>query len=256
MPSLASNYRSHDYKFLLQRWRSVCRTSGLRMSRVSEIDGFPCYEILSPSLKYQQAIYLSAGIHGDETGSTEGLLAWAETHLDKLHSLPLLIYPCMNPWGLVNNSRVDAQGVDLNRIWDSPKNLFIQHITERCKELDFKLVLNLHEDFDGQGVYLYEPNRGGCPTKHAEQILKTVSPWITRDPRRKIDGRTAKNGIIRPRPSNPPEDGIPEALYFYLKYKCPTFTFETPSEFDLNLRINAQASMVQKAISIADSSVI
>ena len=251
MPSLTSNYRSHDYKFLLQRWRSVCRTSGLRMTQVSKLDGFPCYEIVSPSLKYQQAIYLSAGIHGDESGSTEGMLAWAEAHVDRLHSIPLLIYPCMNPWGLVNNSRFDAQGVDLNRVWDLHQNPLIQYITERCKELDFKLVLNLHEDFDGLGVYLYEPIRGGRPTEHAEQILKTVSPWITRDPRRKIDGRSAKNGIIRPRPTNPPEDGIPEALYFYLRYKCPTFIFETPSEFDLNLRIKAQASMIKKAISIA-----
>tara|TARA_B110000483_G_scaffold230503_1_gene295782 strand:- start:439 stop:1110 length:672 start_codon:yes stop_codon:yes gene_type:complete len=223
------------------------------MTQVSKLDGFPCYEIVSPSLKYQQAIYLSAGIHGDESGSTEGMLAWAEAHVDRLHSIPLLIYPCMNPWGLVNNSRFDAQGVDLNRVWELPQNPFIQYITERCKELDFKLVLNLHEDFDGLGVYLYEPIRGGRPTEHAEQILKTVSPWITRDPRRKIDGRSAKNGIIRPRPTNPPEDGIPEALYFYLRYKCPTFTFETPSEFDLNLRIKAQASMIKKAISIAHS---
>ena len=108
-------YRSHNYKFLIQRWRSVCRTSGLRISKVAEIDGFPCYEIYSPVLHSQNTIYLSAGIHGDETGSTEGLLAWAESNLSTLRSLPLLIYPCLNPWGLENNSRFDAIGVDLNR---------------------------------------------------------------------------------------------------------------------------------------------
>ena len=40
----------------------------------------------------------------------------------------------------------------------------------------------------------------------------------------------------------------PEALYFYRRHKCPTFTFETPSEFDLNLRIKAQSAMIQRAV--------
>ncbi|MBT5914846.1 MAG: DUF2817 domain-containing protein, partial [Opitutae bacterium] len=68
------------------------------------------------------------------------------------------------------------------------------------------------------------------------------------DPRRKIDGRKAKNGIIRPRPTNPPKDGIPEALYFYLTHKCRTFTFETPSELDLSLRVQAQSAMIENMI--------
>ncbi len=248
-----SNYRSHDYKFLLQRWRSICRLSGLRMSKVSEVDGFPCYEILSPSLKSQNAIYLSAGIHGDETGATEGMLAWAETNVDRLCHLPLIIYPCLNPWGLVNNSRLDVHGVDLNRIWDKPSHSFIQYITARIKEMNFKLVLTLHEDFDAQGVYLYEPGNGVRTSLQADQILESVSSVINRDPRRKIDGRSAKNGIIRPRPSNPPADGIPEALYFYISYKCTTFTFETPSEFDLSLRAQSHSIMIQEAISNSGS---
>ena len=241
-------YRSHNYKFLLQRWRSVCRTSGLRISKVAEIDGFPCYEIYSPALHSQNTIYLSAGIHGDETGSTEGLLAWAESNLSTLRSLPLLIYPCLNPWGLENNSRFDAIGVDLNRSWKCPDNHLIQYIIKRSKEFNFKLVLNLHEDFDGIGVYLYEPSSGGRPTGYAEEILEAASPWINRDTRRMIDGRRARNGIIRPRPTNPPVDGIPEALYFYLNNKSPVFTFETPSEYDLHLRLRAQSSMIVAAI--------
>ena len=67
---------------------------------------------------------------------------------------------------------------------------------------------------------------------------------------KKIDGRKATDGIIRPRPSKPPEDGFPEALHFYLNHKCPTYTIETPSEFDLHLRIEAQKAMIQKALSI------
>ena len=79
-----NNYRSHDYKFLVRRWRTVCRIAGLKIKKVAEIDGFPCFEITSRVIKEQNVLYLSAGIHGDESGSTEGLLAWAESNVDRL----------------------------------------------------------------------------------------------------------------------------------------------------------------------------
>ena len=248
MPLSLPKYRSHDYKFLVQRWRRICKESGLKMKKILVLDHFPYFEVSSPVIGKRYIIYLSAGIHGDESASTEGLLAWAQQNLDKLQSLPLLIYPCLNPWGLQNNSRFDAKGIDLNRVWSNPKNILIKHIFNRTKALHFQTVINLHEDFDGQGVYLYEPSRGGRPSTRATGIIEAASAFIPPDPRKMIDGRKATNGIIRPRPSNPPKEGIPEALYFYLKHKCPTFTFETPSEFDLELRIQAHVAMVEKAL--------
>ena len=240
--------RSHNYKFLLQRWRSLCRASGMRMQKVAELDGFPCYEVVSSAISTQPTIYLSAGIHGDEVGSTEGLLRWAESRQNQLSSLPMLIYPCLNPWGLENNSRLDAHGIDLNRVWHHAQNPLVYMIKEKTDKIHLSLVLTLHEDFDGQGVYLYEPSGNGRSNGRAEGIIQSSQPWIQPDPRRMIDGRRARKGIIRPRPNNPPEDGIPEALYFYRRHKCPTFTFETPSEFDLNLRIKAQSAMIQRAV--------
>lgn len=249
--SIAENtYRSHDYKFLIQRWRKVCQLSGLCMQKICEFDNYPCFEISSPVLQNHDVIYLSAGIHGDEPASSQGLLKWAESNLNQLSSFPFLIYPCLNPWGLENNSRWDASRTDLNRIWKDSQNILISYILSRTNNLTFKLVLNLHEDFEGRGVYLYEPSSGGKPSGIAASILQASSSIIACDPRKMIDGRKARNGIIRPRPTNPPEDGFPEALHFYVEHKCLTVTIETPSEFDLLLRINAQSAMVEKAVSI------
>lgn len=242
--------RSHDYKFLIQRWRKLCNRAGLRMSKVAEINGYSNYEVVSPLMEICPTFYLSAGIHGDESGATEGLLKWANLNAHLLHKVPLLIYPCLNPWGLERNSRVDAYGHDLNRVWGKPVNPLIKHIINRTNDLKLQYVLTLHEDFEGQGVYLYEPSMGGRPSGKAEEIVKSAKPFIPADPRRMIDGRKAKNGIIRPRPTNPPDDGIPEALYFYLKHKCSTFTFETPSEFALGLRIEAQVAMISEVIDL------
>ena len=241
-------HRSHDYKFLLQRWRALCRDSGMQMKVLAELDGFPCFEVISPTISLQPTIYISAGIHGDEAGSTEGLLAWAESRQNQLSTLPLLIYPCLNPWGLEHNSRIDATGIDLNRIWDCAQNPLVHKIKEKTAKINFSLILNLHEDFDGLGVYLYEPSGNGRSNGRAEEIIRSAQKWIQPDPRRMIDGRRARNGIIRPRPKNPPEDGMPEALYFYLRHKCPTFTFETPSELDLHLRIECQSAMIERAV--------
>jgi hypothetical protein len=243
-------YGSHDYKFLLQRWRKLCKEAGLNMRQIAQINGYSNYEVVSPLTGHCPTFYLSAGIHGDETGATEGLLKWAKLNAHWLHKAPLLIYPCLNPWGLERNSRLDACGNDLNRAWEKPENPLIRHVIKRTNDLKLQFVITLHEDFDGQGVYLYEPSVGGRRNGKAEEIVNAARPFISPDPRGMIDGRKARHGIIRPRPTNPPDDGMPEALYFYLKHKCSTFTFETPSEFALGLRIEAQVAMIGEAIDI------
>ncbi len=67
------------------------------------------------------SIYISAGIHGDESAATEGLLAWAERNPELLEKLNFLLFPCLNPWGLISNSRYDSEGRDLNRSYHSSK---------------------------------------------------------------------------------------------------------------------------------------
>ena len=117
------------------------------------------------------------------------------------------------------------------------------------KKMEIGLALTLHEDYDANGIYLFEPFSGGRPSSMAENILSHASKVIPRDLRSKIEGRTCRQGIIRPRPNKPPPDGIPEALHLYHANKCSSFTFETPSEFDLQRRIKAHRVMIDKAIS-------
>ena len=128
----------HNYSYLMRRWRALCKKAGLEFSRIGEADGYPCYEICSPVLFNDASVYLSAGIHGDEP-AVLGLLQWAENNVYVLSSLPLLIYPCLNPWGLENNSRLNRRGLDLNRVWDesaTPDCL--------CYAKDSRLLLSYH----------------------------------------------------------------------------------------------------------------
>ena len=79
--------RAHDYRFLMRRWRAVAATANLRIKKYSEAGGWRLYCIAS-RWKNPDApsIYLSAGIHGDEAATTEGLVEWAQANSDALGS--------------------------------------------------------------------------------------------------------------------------------------------------------------------------
>jgi protein MpaA len=238
----------HNYSYLMRRWRMLGKKAGLKFSKIGEADGYPCYEIVSPTLSSKDGIYLSAGIHGDEAGAVLGLLQWAENHVDLLPSLPLLIYPCLNPWGLENNLRYNSHGQDLNRMWDGLATPLIGSIMQRLRGVHFRISLCLHEDYDGQGIYLYAPGGSHSVRKMADHLLSAGQGIIPRDSRRKIDGRKCTNGMIFPRPSKPPPEGMPEALFLYENCGRVNFTLETPSEWAIHQRSDAHAQMIRTAL--------
>jgi protein MpaA len=236
---------SHNYSLLIRRWRVLCKKAGLKFSKIGEADGYPCYEICSPVLSKDGGVYLCTGIHGDEAGAVLGLLQWAESHRDKLSRIPLLIYPCLNPWGLENNSRLNPQGLDLNRAWDGSATPLLAKIMQKIEDYHFRISVCLHEDYDGQGIYLYAP--GGSPKvrKIADTVLSAAEKIIPRDQRKKIDGRKCTNGMIFPKPSKPPVEGMPEALFLYRNCGRVNFTVETPSEWCIKLRASAHTQMLE-----------
>ena len=194
-------------------------------------------------------VYLSAGIHGDEPASTEGLLHWAESNTAILRELPCMIFPCLNPWGLVNNSRLDEAGLDLNRLFQHEEVPFIRALKEAIKPHWFAMSAMLHEDYDGQGLYLYEVQRR--KPFWGEALLEAVRPLIPIDPRTFIDGRRiSKPGILRRKINL--KDGeftmLPEAVYLHQYHSERTFTFETPSEFALDQRTRVQAALVSECV--------
>ena len=108
---LLRHSRAHDYKFLMRRWRAVAAVTDLRIKKYSEAGGCNLYCLASGRKKADApSIYLSAGIHGDEAAATEGLIEWAQANTGILRNLNALVFPCLNPWGLVNNSRRDPEG--------------------------------------------------------------------------------------------------------------------------------------------------
>jgi protein MpaA len=241
--------RAHDYKFLMRRWRAVAAAAELQVKKYSEAGGCNLYCLASRRKKTDApSIYLSAGIHGDEAAATEGLVEWAQANTGALRTLNALIFPCLNPWGLVNNSRRDPDGRDLNRSFHTSA---VPQIAAQMKWLTgcaFDLALNLHEDYDALGLYIYELQR--IKPYWGEILLEAAAEHIPLDSRQKIEGRSARGGIVRRAitPDLMPE--WPEAFVLYFQNAARIFTIETPSEFHLDDRVDAQFKVISKAVDL------
>lgn len=244
--------RAHDYKHLVSRWREVAKKAGLRITKFSEAGGYPIYCVRSaPQVAALPvpSIYLSAGIHGDEAAATEGLLVWAQKNTALLRRLNVMIFPCLNPWGLTGNCRLNADGRDLNR---SFHNDAIPQIAAQKKLMGkkrFDLAMNLHEDYDAIGLYAYEVP--GQKTHWGEKILKAASRFLPIDTRRQIEGRAASRGVVRRAINLNDMPDWPEAFVLHLLHSHRVFTLETPSEFHIDDRVNAQVAIITEAVKLA-----
>ncbi len=246
-------HRSHDYVQLLRDWRAVARSARLRLQRFALVGKLPLYYLRTGAMADANTIYISAGIHGDEPAGPAALLAWAQKNAGQLREHPFLLFPCLNPWGLVNNSRDDENGCDLNRTFAEKRPpIAVRELLQLIEGQRFALSLTLHEDYDATGFYVYEVMRRA--PFWGEQILRKARPLIAIDSRAKIDRRRARAGLVRRqfKPQRFPE--MPESIYLHQRHSYRTFTTETPSEFALETRIAAHVATIEECVRLAQNS--
>jgi len=192
-------------------------------------------------------VYISTGIHGDEPA---GPLAVRQ--LLQENSWPpdvsLWLCPCLNPTGFDLNRRENDEGTDLNRQYLFPTAEETKaHIGWLQRQPAFDLCLCLHEDWESQGFYLYELNPDGQPS-FAESIIERVGEVCPIDHSDMIEGRSARNGIVRPSVDPRSRPQWPEA-FFLLTYKTRlSYTLEAPSDFPLRVRVTALVAAVQTGV--------
>ena len=238
----------HNYEALVDRWKAVAGKAGLRMEVFAEGDEFPLFVVESPQTSSRsRGLYLSAGVHGDEPAATEGLIGWAERSGDFLAGYPVTIFPCLNPWGLVNNCRVDSGGRDLNRMFDDAGAAPVRQWQASLRGREYRAGLCLHEDYDARGAYVYELARNSEGL--GELGLEASSKVIPRHPGGEIEGRAVENGILRPDREIEKVlkeiEGMPEAIALYLAHTDVSLTYETPSEYSLYNRVMAQEAFLE-----------
>jgi protein MpaA len=124
----------------------------------------------SAELRGVPRVYVSAGIHGDETSGPLALLQMLRQP-DFFAVFDTTMFPILNPNGLARGVRFNADGIDLNRDYRNSRSLEIQsHIKTLLTLGRFDAAMMLHEDVDGIGAYLYELNEVISPTLGSEII--------------------------------------------------------------------------------------
>lgn len=192
-------------------------------------------------------IYISTGIHGDEPA---GPLAVRELLKDNTwpDHTEIWLCPCLNPTGYPLNTRAAASGVDLNRDYKHLRSAEVRaHVAWLEKQPRFDLCLCLHEDWEADGFYVYEVNPDKLPSI-AEKMVEAVRPFCPIDHNTIIDGRDAKDGIIRPNidPALRPEWA--EAFYLVMHKTRLSYTLEAPSDFPFTVRVAALVAATKAAL--------
>jgi protein MpaA len=102
-------------------------------------------------------VAIAAGVHGDEPASVWALLALVRDGL--LDSgFAYRIWPCTNPSGYELGTRANAEGSDINRSFgrggQTPE---AKAIITANRDRKFALTIDMHEDYEADGFYCYEP---------------------------------------------------------------------------------------------------
>ena len=192
-------------------------------------------------------VYLSSGIHGDEPA---GPLAIRQL----LHEnnwpaeLDLWMCPWLNPTGFALGKRENQEGLDLNRQYLAPKAAeTAAHIAWLDRQPRFDLCLCLHEDWESHGFYVYEQNPDHQASL-AEAMIQSVAQVCPIDRSEVIEGRVARDGIIRPNIDPRERPDWPEAFYLITSKTRLSYTLEAPSDFRLQTRVAALVAAVNAAL--------
>jgi hypothetical protein len=246
-PRPISHFRAHDYSHLIRRWRRAAREKGLVIRPFCEAGGYPLWYATPrrprPDLPW---IYISAGIHGDEPAGTEGFIDWVESSPGLIGKFNPLFFPCLNPWGLVNNTRLDSAGRDLNRSYHDDSVPQTAAHKRLLADRRFALALTLHEDYDANGIYIYEARQ--VKPHWAEALLAAAARHVPIDNRKSIDGRASTGGIVRRRFTPGLMPLHPEAFALHFHFAERTLTIETPSECHIDSRAAAHGAVIDLAV--------
>ena len=237
-----------DYNEVIRRVEAL---SGIDVRVLGEVDGLP---VLCASVGRQAApvVYINGGTHGDEPAGVEAALAFLERGWQRwTDGLRFDVIPCLCPWGYVHNARLNAQQVDVNWAFlrgDVPEiDILKRFIAGRV----FEAVIDLHEDWESEGFYLYEQFRDRDPIgrKMAAQVAR-VCPLNTNA---EIEGEVAVDGVIHPNMDVSRRklgEGIPIALY-QRGYTGHLVTTETPTTQPMPVRVAAHLAAIEAMIATA-----
>lgn len=231
------------------RFAATARAAAFNEEKFGETGSYPLLAYTRQAAGSKPRIYLSAGIHGDEPAPPWALAALLEAgRFDDRASWWLC--PLLNPLGFVRGTRENADGIDLNRDYKSPRSGEIQsHVSWLQRQPSFDLCCCIHEDWEATGFYLYELNPLGRPSL-AYAMLDAARLHCPIEPATLIDGRDiAEPGIIRPVADPLLRETWPETIYLREHHGTLHYTIESPSGLPRDARVRTLVAVLDAALS-------
>ena len=195
-------------------------------------------------------ILISGGIHGDEPAGVETICAFLENKLyaNFLKDWEFTLLPCINPTGYEANTRNNQDDIDLNRKFKDdkvpPEVAFVKDILDQPYDLD----LELHEDIDSPGYYLFQKDQATELSSLGRTILDRVKSTHPLNLEEEIEELPADKGLIS-RLSEPTEmEWWPMALYAFTRGCRHVFTLETSPALSMAVRVKAHLLAIQTAL--------
>lgn len=235
----------------------LAQSSGFRVESIFDTASGSLLKLEKRSDGPRPTIHVSAGIHGDEPAPVVALYQLLETGFFSSQDFNWRIYPILNPTGLCQGTRENTEGIDLNRDFldtQSPEMRAYKQRLETDGPID--MSLNLHEDWEAEGFYLYALNPTGA-RELGQAILNAVSEKGPIEKSASIDGHpSSSDGLILPLEfvdDDSLSDGWPEAIHLYRTRPHMHFTMESPSCLAIDTRVAMQIAAVKKAATLLDS---
>ena len=193
---------------------------------------------------------LSAGIHGDEPAGVLALTEFIESGRYRLFlgDWELTLIPCINPHGYEAATRLNPAGQDLNREFKSASPAREVALVQSVFTRRFNLSMELHEDNDSPGYYLYQKSRFDRGKFPGEQILKAVQGLVPLNAEEEIDGMPSDGGVIHRLSGPEAMDWWPMALYSMWKETEICLTLESPTLLSLQTRVLAHVTAIEAAL--------
>ena len=243
------------YDDLASAWKSL-RGRGVSVREVACVNAPRTLLVAETGDPAAPAVSITAGVHGDEPAAPWALLALVRDGLlDPRFSYR--IWPCLNPSGYAAGTRHNAEDLDVNRSFSrGGTTAESRAVVTATRDRRFVLALDLHEDFEAEGCYLYEPlgpsvaphyaarvvaalDDAGLPVQELHDAFDLGTPKGETPPYRLERGAVLVDAEAELRLFA----GLPSSLFYYRRGARP-LTFESPRPLAWDARIAAHRVFV------------
>ena len=147
------------------------------------------------------AVYVLAGVHGDEPGGIEAALRLLESLADGAKPLTrhrLLVLPCLNPSGFAAGTRANRIGQDINRQFHADRTQETAAVRGFLAPEDCVLLVDLHCDHQAQGYYLFELREEAAPPLGKAVLSSVTALGVPLETAPFFAGCTGSLGLLAP----------------------------------------------------------